>query len=88
MTTQLRLTAHRERPTPADALLAQLRTRGVELWIDAGRVRHRAPTGAMTMSMLLALKDAEAAVLATLARDAANVATEHDVKGAGRGHPV
>ncbi len=89
MTTQhLRLAAHHPDPTPADALLAQLRGRGVELWVDAGRLRHRAPDGAMTMTMLLAMKASETALLAVLAREAADVASEHDAKGAARGQLV
>ena len=58
-------------PHPAADVLAGLRARGIDLWPDAGRVRHRARDGAMTVHLLRQLKLHEAALLALLAREAA-----------------
>ena len=68
---QLRLTRHRADPSPAAALLAELRARGVEVRVEGGRLRHHAPTGAMTMALLMATKDNENELLALIAAEAA-----------------
>ena len=68
---QLPLTRHRADPSPAAALRAELRSRCVEVWAADGRVRHHAPTGAMSMALLMAMKAGEDALLALLEDEAA-----------------
>ena len=63
-------------PTCAEAasLLAELRGRGVSLWDEGGRLRHRAPTGAVSMTMLLDIKARQDAILALLTAEAQEAA--------------
>ena len=68
-------------PTPA-ALVVLLRGRGVELADDGGRLRWRAPPGAMTVVLLREVKAAEAAILARLAAEAREAAGERGGKSA------
>ncbi|WP_028648005.1 non-ribosomal peptide synthetase [Nocardiopsis sp. CNT312] len=58
-------------PTPAStddlrALLAELRADGVHLWADEGRIRFRAPSGALTDARRAALSESRDEILALL----------------------
>ena len=56
--------------TPRD-LLADLRRRGVVLWIDGDRLRYSAPTGVVGPDRLALLREHKAALIARLAAEAA-----------------
>ncbi len=60
-------------PTAGTAtdLLAGLRARGVVLWIGGGRLRWRAPRGAMTVPLLTRVKSLEWDLVALLAAEPA-----------------
>jgi amino acid adenylation domain-containing protein len=47
-----------------DVLVEQLRTRNIELWVDADRLRYRAPPGAITPELIGRLKEHKDALLA------------------------
>ena len=50
----------------ADRLLEELRRRGVELWIDEGRLRYRATRDPLTPELLAAMREGREALLARL----------------------
>src|SRR6516225_5103097 len=47
-----------------DVQVEQLRTRNIELWVDADRLRYRAPPGAITPELIGRLKEHKDALLA------------------------
>ncbi len=53
----------------ATDLLAGLRARGVVLWLEGGRLRWRAPRGAMTVPLLTRVKSLEWDLIALLAAE-------------------
>ena len=56
--------------TPRD-LLADLRRRGVVLWVDGDRIRYSAPTGVVGPDRLALLREHKAGLIARLAAEAA-----------------
>lgn len=60
-------------PTAGTAtdLLAGLRARGVVLWLEDGRLRWRAPRGAMTVPLLTRVKSLEGDLITLLAAEPA-----------------
>ena len=67
-------------PTTAE-LVDTLRKRGVELWAEGGRLRFRAPHGALTPELKERLRDAKAEVLALLAEAEARLEGEGKSQG-------
>ncbi len=51
--------------TPAD-LVVECQRRQIALWVDGGRLRHRAPTGAMNVDLLRRLKAQEGQLVSHL----------------------
>ena len=63
---------------PPQALLAELARRGVEVWAEEGRLRYRAPRGALTAELRSGLAEHKAAILARLAATGAAAAVVPD----------
>ena len=47
-------------------LLTEIKERGISLWLDAGALKYRAPTGAMDAGMLSGLRQQKAEIIAYL----------------------
>ncbi len=60
----------------ATDLLAGLRARGVVLWLEDGRLRWRAPRGAMTVLFLTRVKALEWDLIALLAGENTGVLSD------------
>ncbi|ANN15967.1 non-ribosomal peptide synthetase [Amycolatopsis orientalis] len=62
----------------ASEIVAELRTLGVDLWQEAGRIRFRAPRGVLTDEWRATLRSHKDEIVDLLARDGETAAVTHD----------
>jgi pyochelin synthetase len=62
----------------AAALIENLESMGVQLWVEDAQIRYRAPLGLMTGERLASLRERRAEIAAVLAAEAGDAAVRHD----------